>query len=94
MLPEIKRIYDQQNPKKFEVITISIDTIKSAWADFLKKGKFSWISCSDLKGWNAKVAQDYYLYATPTMFLLDKNRKILAKPIRLDELYTSLSHIK
>jgi hypothetical protein len=32
------------------------------------------------------VAIDYNVYATPTMFLLDKKKNIVAKPITFNEL--------
>jgi len=36
--------------------------------------------------WDGKVAKDYNIFATPTMFLIDANRKILAKPETFEEL--------
>ena len=86
MLPEIKSIYDSQNTKKLEVVTFSMDTSKVALADFLKKGNYSWLNCSDLKGWNSQVADDYCIYATPTMFLFDKNKIIIGKPLTTKDL--------
>jgi len=34
----------------------------------------------------SKIARQYNLYATPTVFILDKNRKILAKPLTMRDL--------
>lgn len=94
ILPRIRNIYDSQNPKKIEIIAFSIDTVKKDWVNFIKNNDLKWINCSDLKGWNSKTALDYYIYATPTMFLLDRNRKIVAKPIRFEELVNALSQFK
>jgi hypothetical protein len=33
-----------------------------------------------LKKWQSPIANDYYVFGIPTMFLLDKNRKILLRP--------------
>ena len=33
----------------------------------------------DLQKWNGKIATDYYITATPTLFVLDKDRKIVGK---------------
>lgn len=93
-LPEIKKIYDSQKIKKFEVVAISIDTIKNEYLNFIEKGKYNWINCCDLKGWNSKAATDYFLYATPSMFLLNKNRNIVSKPVRIEELKAGLNLIK
>ena len=39
-----------------------------------------------MKGFMGKPADDYNIYATPTMFLLDREKKIIAKPISMREL--------
>jgi hypothetical protein len=41
---------------------------------------------NDPKGWGGRVASDYYIYATPTMISVDKERKIIAKPLTIEEL--------
>jgi len=90
MMPRLKEIYDRQQPKRFEVMAVSIDTSRTAWTTFLRDQKLDWINVSDLKGFNGKPADDYNIYATPTMFLLDREKMILAKPISLMELEQTL----
>jgi peroxiredoxin len=94
MTPRLKELYDNQKPKRFEVMSVSIDTSRTEWTAFLKEQKLTWINVSDLKGFNGKSADDYNIYATPTMFLLDREKKILAKPISLMELEQSLRDFK
>ena len=89
ILPEIHKFYKQRNDLK--VIAISLDEDKTDWVDYLKANKFDWINLSDLKGWNSKVAKDYYIYATPTMFMLDENRAIIGKPLKVIELRNILN---
>lgn len=90
MMPKLKAIYDKQKPKRYEVVTVSLDTSRSSWTDFLKEEKLNWINLSDLKGFMGKPADDYNIYATPTMFLLDREKKILSKPISMRELEQAL----
>jgi hypothetical protein len=33
-----------------------------------------------VKKWQSPIANDYYVFGTPTMFLLDKKRTILLRP--------------
>lgn len=94
MMPRLKEIYNLQNPKRFEVVAISIDTSRSEWTRFVREEKLNWINVSDLKGFSGQVADDYNIYATPTMFLLDREKKILAKPVSLRELEQSLRDYK
>ena len=90
MTPRLRELYEKQRPKKFEVMAVSIDTSRAEWTSFLSEQKVNWINVSDLKGFGGKSADDFNIYATPTMFLLDREKKILAKPISLMELEQSL----
>ena len=94
MMPKLKEYYDNQKPKRFEVLTVSIDTSRAAWTGFLKEQKLTWLNVSDLKGFNGKPADDYNIYATPTMFLLDRQKKIVAKPNTARELDQALRDFK
>jgi peroxiredoxin len=94
MMPKVKEYYDKQKPKRVEVLAVSIDTSKSEWTKFLKEEKLEWIDVSELKGFNSKAADDYNIFATPTMFLLDREKKIVAKPISYRELDQSLRDLK
>jgi len=94
MMPRVKALYDAQKVKRFEVMAVSIDTSFNAWTSFIKKEKLNWINVSDLKGFSSKAADDYNIYATPTMFLLDRGKKILSKPISYRELEQALKEQK
>ena len=94
MMPKLKEYYDNQKPKRFEVLTVSIDTSRAAWTGFLKEQKLTWLNVSDLKGFNGKPADDFNIYATPTMFLLDRQKKIVAKPNTARELDQALRDFK
>jgi len=86
VLPEIKKLYENDDVADFEVVAISVDTSANDWKAEIKKGGFNWINCSDLNGWNSKAADDYNIYATPSMVLLDKEKNIIEKPITKNEL--------
>jgi len=86
MLPKAKALYDAQKPKRYEVLAVSIDTSRSEWMQVVNEEKLSWINASELKGFDGKSADLYNIYATPTMFLLDRDKKIVAKPISYREL--------
>ena len=86
LLPEINNLYKNQKEKKFEVIAVSIDTSRTDWLNFVKTNNLNWINVSDLKGWYGQAAIDYYIYATPTMFLIDKEKKLINIPKNYQEL--------
>jgi peroxiredoxin len=94
MMPRLKELYEKQKPRRFEVMAVSIDTSLTDWNSFLKEQKLNWINVSDLKGFAGKSADDFNIYATPTIFLLDSKKKILSKPISLRELEEALRENK
>jgi peroxiredoxin len=94
MMPKVKQLYDQQKPKRMEVMTVSLDTSRTAWTKFIRDEKLNWLNTSELKGFNSKSTDVYNIYATPTMFLLDREKKILAKPISYRELEDALRENK
>jgi peroxiredoxin len=94
MMPKVKQYYDNQKPKRVEIIAVSIDTSKSEWTKFIREEKLNLINVSELKGFNSKSADDYNIFATPTMFLLDREKKIVAKPISWRELEQALRERK
>jgi hypothetical protein len=49
-----------------------------------------WTNVAELKGWDGKIIQEYYVYATPTFLLLDQNLRVKAKPTGLAELKDAL----
>src|ERR1035437_6942394 len=85
LMPKINGLYKNQDKWKMKILAISIDTSRTDWLNFVRKNNFNLINVSDLKGWNGKAAQDYYLYATPTMFLINNKREIIAKPTKVGE---------
>ena len=84
LLPEIHELYKQRND--LEVLAISLDDNRDEWLNYLNDNSFEWVDLSDLKGWESQATQDYYIYATPTMFLLDAQGKIIVKPNTIKEL--------
>ncbi len=87
LLPQVYELYKNQKEKKLEVLAISIDTSKSDWLNFIKNNNLNnWINTCDLKGWECKAAIDYFIYATPTMFLVDKKKKLIGMPKTVEEL--------
>ncbi len=84
-LPQIYELYKKQMGKKFEVYAISLDTKREDWLGFVKINCPGWVNVCDLKGWDGKAANDYFIYATPTMFLVDKDKKVIAKPTTFEE---------
>jgi thiol-disulfide isomerase/thioredoxin len=83
-LPEITRLYPKWKANGVEVVFVSLDEDKETYRDFVKN--FPFISTCDFNKWNSKIAQDYYVFGTPTMFLLNTQREILLRPNSLNQM--------
>jgi peroxiredoxin len=86
VLPQLYNLYKNQKEKIIEVLAISIDTSKTDWLNFISSNKLDWLNVSDLKGWEGKAALDYNIYATPTMFLIDREKKLIKIITEIEEL--------
>lgn len=86
LLPRIYDLYKNQEEKRFEVLAVSVDTVRTDLLNFVKTNKFDWLNVSDLKGWSGQTVLDYYIYATPTIFCVTKNMKLVEMPKNIDEI--------
>ena len=77
-IPAIAKLYRTWKAQGVEVLLVSLDEDQKAFYEFTSN--FPFISISDLKKWDGQIAKDYYVFGTPTMYLLDKNRKIILRP--------------
>jgi len=81
LLPELHNWYLEENRIGLEVLAISIDTSVSEFKKYIKNLDPQWITVHDPQGWYGRVPYSYHLYATPSVFLLDSEQTILARPV-------------
>ena len=77
-LSQLLPLYEKWKSKGVEVVFISLDTDKAVFKNFTSV--FPFIGMCDYKNWDTQAAKDYYVFATPTMFLLDTDKKIVLRP--------------
>ncbi len=84
ILPSLENWYYSKE-MDLEVFAVSIDEDVNGWKQFMSQSNFPWINLNEPHKWSGKVADSYFIYATPTMYLLDKNNKLIAKCISFNE---------
>ncbi|MFO7922221.1 MAG: TlpA disulfide reductase family protein [Bacteroidales bacterium] len=77
-LRQIALLYPKWKENGVEVVFVSLDTDKNTFFKFTRY--FPFISMCDYQKWDTRSARDYYVFATPLMYLLDANREILLRP--------------
>ncbi|HEY9113361.1 MAG TPA: redoxin domain-containing protein [Bacteroidales bacterium] len=92
IMPVIKEYYNSKNKRELEVVAVSIDNSRNEVETAIEKNGYgSWINIAELQGWEGKIVDEYGIAATPTIFILDKNKTIIAKPGNIDELKKMLT---
>ncbi|MDL2231880.1 TlpA family protein disulfide reductase [Porphyromonadaceae bacterium OttesenSCG-928-L07] len=67
------------------IITVSIDEKRENWEAFSARHKMNWTNAYAEGTFTSQVATDYNIFATPTLFLLNSNNEIIAKPLTVGE---------
>ena len=83
-LMQINNAYPKLKNQGVEVIFVSLDEDPETFKKFVKP--FSFISMSDFQKWESPIVKSYHIFATPTLFLLDNNRKIVLRPNSAEQL--------
>ena len=82
-LPEIYQYL--KNKKNTTVVAVALEEKPKKWRKIIKNFK-GWHHVLGLEKWENKIARSYAVVGTPTYFLLDTKKRILAKPAKLQDL--------
>ncbi len=85
-LQQVTKNYTKWKAQGVEVIFVSLDDDKQVFSNFTKP--FPFISTCDFKKWESPAVKDYHVFATPSIYLLNENNKIILKPKSIDQLNT------
>lgn len=88
----LKELYPQLTAQNITIISVSLDNNPKELITYLGKENFPWEVWTDYSGWESNIVDLYHLYATPTMFMLDENHKVLGKPMNLNQIVYMINH--
>jgi len=94
IIPVLKEYYNAGTPETLQVVAISVDQNEKDYRNSLKEHGLDWMNIAELKGWDGAVVEQYGVAATPTIFILDKDKKILAKPTNENSLRKAMSELE
>jgi thiol-disulfide isomerase/thioredoxin len=77
-IPQISALYTKWKAQGVEVVFISLDENAHDYQQFTRS--FPFVSTCDFKKWQSPIVESYYVFGTPTMFLIDGKREILLRP--------------
>jgi thiol-disulfide isomerase/thioredoxin len=80
--PKLYEFYqEKKDTYNLEVFAVYSEADTAEWLGYLRKNDYQWINAADLL-WKTNFKLHYDIYATPVIYILDRNKKIIAK--RLD----------
>ncbi len=81
-IPEVQRMYKNFHAKGVEFVGVSFDTDKTKWGDAVKKYNIEYPQVSELvKFHDTKISQAYGVKWIPSMFLIDKDGKVVLSTV-------------
>jgi thiol-disulfide isomerase/thioredoxin/NTP pyrophosphatase (non-canonical NTP hydrolase) len=95
VIPKLHEIYESDLKKRNDVTVLAISTLfgedgKMKWIDFVNKNNlYGWVNAWNPYSYQYKVTYD--ISYTPQIYLLDKNKKIVAKRIAPEQIEEIIS---
>lgn len=84
-MPIIRDFYDTVKKYNVEVYAVGVEQETQRWIDYIRDNKMNWINVAD--SWNISgFRKSYNINSTPQIFLLDENKKIIAKRLGAEQL--------
>ena len=82
--PKLVEMYDNLKRKSIDVYAIGVDTNDQEWRDYVIKTNMKWTSVYDPT--NRAIYKKYYVDITPEVYILNKDRTIIAKNIQVEQI--------
>ena len=92
-IEDLMNIESYLTANNVRLISISLDSNKDELSSFLKEHDIEWTVIVDYKSWEGDIPQQFAIYATPTLILIDNDLTIIQKPYNIDFLYRKLNDI-
>jgi len=83
-LPKLQDNYPNWKALGVEIVYVSLDTDQAAFEQGVKSYPF--IAYCDFKQWDSPVVKDYYIFGTPTFYLLNAKQEIVLRPISVAQI--------
>jgi thiol-disulfide isomerase/thioredoxin len=83
--PKLKKYYEKAKNEGVEVFAVCTSNERDVWSKYIEENGLTWIN-----GWDPerKTFFDYYynVQSTPMVYILDRNKKIIAKNISVEDI--------
>ena len=91
--PKLKALYDKPRDYSLEVFAVCTTSDKAKWTKYIEDNKLIWTN-----GWDPARSSHFDFYynvqSTPLVYILDKNKKIIAKKLAVEEIGTFIENYR
>jgi len=84
-MPKIKRMYDSLKHMGVEIYAVGVEQEYEKWKEFIRKNDLDWINVIDVEN-RTNFRYMYDIKSTPIIYLLDEDKKIIAKKMGAEQL--------
>lgn len=88
-IPKLHSKVEDMSPGAVQVVAVGLEDFEVEWAPAAAKFPL-FINVCGLKKWDNEIGNMYDITATPTYFILDSEKKIIAKPETLEAVFEAL----
>ena len=92
-IPKLQALYEKYDRKTLKVYSVGTPLENNDYKKYIKEHKLSWISVSDTPEDPSMFRADYDIKSSPTIFVLDKDKKIIAKKVESEQIEGFLNHL-
>lgn len=83
--PLLRQFYDQWKSKGLQVFAIVLNSTEQEWKDFIALNRMQdWVNVRDPT--NRTIYGKYFVDITPEIYILNKERKIIGKNLKVDQI--------
>lgn len=90
--PKLVSFFNQHKNNSIDVFAIAIDTDKQKWTDYINKTGMSFTNVHDPT--NRSIYGKYYVDHTPELYVLNKDRTIIGKNLKVNQIMTVIDRDK
>jgi len=88
-IPKLHSKIETMSPGAVTVVAVGLEDFEAEWTPVASQFTL-FINVLGLKKWDNEIGNKYNVTATPTYFILDADKKIIAKPETLEEVFEGL----
>jgi len=92
LLPKLNELDVSQNDY-LDIFAYSVDAIENDWVEFVKENNINYNVVSGSYELTRSVLGNYVVTSTPSMFLLDEERKIISRPVNYFDLLKDINEL-